>query len=172
MQDSKKMIEIDLDVHKAIEAERTTFQQSPNEILRGVFGLSPEFKPRPRQSELTKVPRTRKTGAFSFELLGEREVGQSLKGGYLGCLLKLADLDSEFLDRLARETTPARRIVARQKRDLYLRNPRLADDFAERLCDGWWVDTNLSRQQCVTRLEKACRIAGIEFGTDLILDFA
>ena len=33
-------VEIDIDVHRAIEARRATFDQSHNDILRTVFGLS------------------------------------------------------------------------------------------------------------------------------------
>ncbi len=120
-----------------------------------------------------RVPtRTRRTGVFGFELRGEREEHASLKDAYLGCLRKLAELDSGFLDKLAQETTPARRIVARRKEDLYLKSPDLAGDFAERLCSGWWVDTNLSRLQCEKRLDVACNVARIQLGTDLVLDFA
>ena len=34
-----RQIEIDLDVHKAIENNRITFEETPNDILRRVFGL-------------------------------------------------------------------------------------------------------------------------------------
>lgn len=163
-------IDIDIEVHKAIEAQRATFGQLPNDILREVLGL--ETNGQRTEPSHTGPTRTRRTGVFAFELLGEREEYASLKDAYLGCLRKLADLDSEFLDGLGGETTPARRIVARKKKDLYMRSPGLAGDFAERLCSGWWVDTNLSRQQCEKRLEVACDVAGIKLGTDLILDFA
>ena len=39
-----KQIDIDFDVHKAIEIERKTFDESPNEALRRLLGLQPNIK--------------------------------------------------------------------------------------------------------------------------------
>lgn len=39
--DNLRTIKIDIDVHKAIEAERESFDEGPNEILRRVLGLGP-----------------------------------------------------------------------------------------------------------------------------------
>ena len=88
----------------------------------------------------------------------------------MGCLRKLASLDPHFLVRLAEIQTRARRIVAQNPSDLYLRKPELAEKFAARLTGQWWVDTNLSRQQCESRLQTACKVARLNFGSDLVLD--
>ncbi len=164
-----KTIEIDIDVHCAIEARRTTFDQSENAILREVFSL-------PKVTDGTGGPlppdrRQRRTGTYVITLLEERFEKGSLKEAYTSCLLKLTELDPQFLERLSGKTTKSRRIVAQKPRDLYFRTPELSKQFASRLTDQWWVDTNLSRQQCEQRLKTACDVAGLRFGSDLALDF-
>ena len=163
-----RAIEIDLQVHRAIEARRTAFTQTENDILREVFNI-PEFSPSPLPSNPAESPR--RTGRYAFELLGERVEERSLKAAYMNCLRRLANLEPQILERLAGKPTRARRIVARKATDLYLRKPELAEKFAARLTDQWWVDTNLSRQQCENRLRTACEVAGLKFGSDLVLDF-
>ena len=161
-------IDIDIDVHRAIEARRTGFQQTQNDILRDAFGLNDRNHP-----SLVHQPaqplRTRQTGSFRIDFLGDRYEEHSLKEAYIRCLILLSSLEPHFLERLSQKSTRSRRIVARLKQDLYLNKPSLAEKFAMRLCDGWWVDTNLSRQQCDSRLEMACEVAGIRFGSDLKL---
>ena len=94
-----------------------------------------------------------------------------MKAAYISCLRKLTERDPQFLVRLSEKTTRSRRIVAQNPRDLYFRRPELSKQFASRLTDQWWVDTNLSRQQCEQRLKTACDVAGLQFGDSLVLDF-
>ena len=165
----KTTIEIDIDVYRAIEARRVTFRQSRNAILRGVFGLTDGPK---EPSDLPPaIAGTRRTGDFAFQLLGKRVEARSLKDAYLRCLQALAEREPTFLQNLATLSTRARRLVARQPEHLYLKRPELAEKHAAPLPGGWWVDTNLSRQQCENRLKSACEVARIEFGRDLILEF-
>lgn len=169
---STTSIKIDIDVHRAIEARRVTFDQSHNDILRMVFGLS---KAEPGLSKLMDPapPTTRRTGRFPYILLGEETEGASLKEVYMGCLQKLAARDSRFLKRLSKKATRGRRIVARTPEALYISTPELSrQNLHSRLTDEWWVDTNLSRPMYARRLEIACEVAGLRYGIDLVLDFA
>ncbi len=162
-------IAIDLDVHRAIENRRTSFDQSPNEILRNLFDLPPSSP-----TVMPSDPRPRRTGAYAFVLLGNRVEAGSLKQAYTTCLRKLGEVDSGFFERLSRVTTRSRRIIARKPADLYLKKPELAQKHAARLTGPWWVDTNLSRAQCERRLRMACEVAQLRFDGDegdLILDF-
>ena len=169
---SMKPIEIDVDVHRAIEAQRMTFDQSPNDILRTVFGL-PDAAPGLSETVPFAPPTTRRTGRFTYTLLGEENEGGSRKEVYIGCLLKLAARDPQFLKRLSAEYTRGRRIIARTPSDLYIRTPELSKkNHHTLLTDGWWVDTNLSSQAIFKRFEIACEVAGLRFGEDLVLDFA
>ena len=162
-------IALDLDVHRAIENRRTSFDQSPNAILREILGMSSA------EPELVRPDRApRRTGTYAFTLLGNRTAAGSLKEAYTRCLQKLGELDPGFFERLSRVTTRSRRIVARSPADLYLRKPELAEKFAARLTGPWWVDTNLSRSQCEQRLMTACEVAELRFGGDdgdLVLEF-
>ena len=162
-------IAIDLDVHRAIENRRTSFDQSHNAILRDILGLSSA----PR--EVVHPDRTqRRTGTYAFTLLGDRIAAGSLKEAYTKCLRMLGELDSRFFDRLSEQATRSRKIIAKKPTDLYVRNPGLAEKHALRLSGPWWVDTNLSRLQCEKRLRMACEVAGLQFGGergDLILEF-
>jgi len=166
-----KTIKIDIDVHRAIESRRQSFAQSENDILREVFGILPE----PLQPlSPPKRPRHRRdlSGQYAFVLLGERVEEDNLKAAYMSCLRELATLDPQLLERLSEKATKARRIVARRPEALYLKTPKLAEKHAEQLMAQWWVDTNLSQRQCESRLEAACEVAGITFGSDLVLEFA
>lgn len=162
-------VEIDIDVHRAIEAQRTSFEESQNEILRRLLRVGNEGVDLPDPPP--SIPRTRRTGKFAFRLHGKRIEARSLKDAYLGCLRALAESEPRFLDKLGALSTRARRIVAREPEDLFLRKPELARKFAVPLCRGWWADTNLSRQQCENRLKLACDVAEITFGRDLVLEF-
>ena len=102
---------------------------------------------------------------------GERVEEGSVKAAYISCLRKFAELDPRFLERLSEKSTKSRRIVARGSNELYLKTPELAGKHALRLTGQWWVDTNLSRQQCEQRLKIACDVADVRFGDDLVLDF-
>ena len=167
-----KTIEIDIEVHRAIESRRQSFAQSENDILREVFGILPEPRQPPSPPKRPRRHRRGISGRYAFVLLGERVEEDGLKAAYMSCLRKLATRDPQLLERLSEKATKARRIVARRPEDLYLKTPKLAEKHAEQLLAQWWVDTNLSQPQCESRLEAACDVAGITFGSDLVLDFA
>lgn len=168
MQQTTK-IAIDLDVYRAIENRRTSFDQSHNAILREMLEL-PTVEP----NAVRRDRRPRRTGTYAFSLRGARFEAGNLREAYTRCLLKLGERDPQFFERLSRLDTKRRRIVAANPTDLYLRRPELAEKYAARLTGPWWVDTNLSRKQCERRLRMACDIAGLKFGGDdgdLILEF-
>ena len=158
-----KAIEIDIDVHRAIEAKRTNFGQSHNDILREAFNLS--------NKKTVTNSSGRRTGTYAYELLGERVEEGSLRDAYVGILRKFAEREPMFLERLSQQQTKSRRIVARDEKGLYLKTPKLSRKHARYLTNGWWVDLNLSRSQCEQRLRVVCEIVGLEFGRDLVLNF-
>lgn len=174
-------VKIDIEVNRAIEARRATFDQSTNDILRETFNL-PRVKIDSREKDgsgseyappipTRRIVRTRRTGTYSFTLLGKSFQNASLREAYKRCLLELSKRDSGFLDRLAERRTSARRLVARDPRGLFLKSPKLADEFADRLTGPWWFDVNLNQPQVESRLKISCDVAGLQFGDDLRLDF-
>jgi hypothetical protein len=69
------------------------------------------------------------------------------------------------MQRLSERIIKNRRVVARRPEHL---SKALAADYAERLSDGWFLDTDLSSPQVRLRLELACEVAVITFGVDLV----
>lgn len=178
-------ISIDLEVHRMIEAGRVSFDETPNAILRRLFHIdttSRAAESRGKKSETSKedgspdlikmpVNKRRRTGSYEFVLQGIRHKENSLRDAYKACLLELASLDSNFLDRLSLVETRSRRIVARDPKDLFKNSPELASKFSAPLKGEWWFDINLSQLQVEQRLKLACKEANISYGIDLKLDF-
>lgn len=164
---SYSKIDVDLDVHKAIEAKRSSFDQSKNDILREVFSLPPI---RSGARKKVKAKKERVSGSFQFTYKGHRFEERSLKSAYKRILLVMQRDYPSFLAKLSEQETRARRIVARRPDALYKNSPELAE-LAEILIGDWWVDVNLSTEQVMARVRIACDVAGLKFGKDLIIDF-
>ena len=60
-----RTIEIDLDIHKAIEAERGGFGETPNDILRRLLGLGAAQKPFDQASNVIPGPGLPEPGSWS-----------------------------------------------------------------------------------------------------------
>lgn len=93
-----------------------------------------------------------------------------MKLAYKRAIIALAKERPSFLQRLSELETPGRRLVAKVPSDLYKATPSLVT-FAEPLEKGWWIDTNLSRQQAISRLMMACGVANLDYGTDVVAAF-
>jgi hypothetical protein len=62
-----RSIDIDIDVHRHIETKRTSFGQTPNEILRALFGLPVATARRERKSSAGEVSAGLPTGDWSWK---------------------------------------------------------------------------------------------------------
>jgi len=82
-------------------------------------------------------------------------------------LIKLSEHVPDFLQRFSLETGRSRRYVARSPAELYMKSPHLAADHAHPLVDGWYFDSNLSREQIKRRVRVAARLAGMNYGSDI-----
>ena len=160
-----RSILVDIDVHKAIEGRRSTFDQTDNDILREVFGLTAPTKP-----PAERGTRSSGDGRFKVTVEGRAITEGSMKQAYKRAIVALAKERPNFLQRLSELETPGRRLVAKTPAQLYKTTPSLVT-FAEPLERGWWIDTNLSRQQAISRLMMACRVANLNYGTDVIAAF-
>lgn len=168
-------IEIDLEIHRELERRRTSFEQTQADILRQALGLSGTGEaavtaaPSVREPPSRGARLSRVTGRFEVKVLDKSAAARSLKEAYLTCLRMLAAYRPGLLDALSKQRTRSRRIVARDPAKLYLNRPALAEDYAEKLDDDWWVDINLSRPQIELRLNLACDLAGLDFGKDVVI---
>ncbi len=149
-------IEIDIEVYKAIEAQRLSFDESKNDILRRQFGIgrgSQMLTQPPAAFAPPREKRQRRSGQYSVSWTGGQAAGTSLKDVLKTTILALEERSPGFIEILARHRTPrGRRIVASKPEELYPGNPQLVEQGAERLDSRWWFDTNVSTGQCQTYL--------------------
>lgn len=139
-----KHIEIDLDVNKAIENGRATFDESHNDILRRLLGIDPRSTPGP---SIPRVRPPRTSGAYSTVIDGHPIEANSLKELLRRAILLCEKLHPGFVAELSlQHTQKGRRIIATSPDALYPRSPQLVE-FAERLTDGWWYDGNVGKNQ-------------------------
>lgn len=82
---------------------------------------------------------------------------------------RFASLDSDFCRRYSEQHRgKVRRYVARSRELLYPGRHRPAS-ASHRLPGGWWLATHCSNPGKVKRIQKACEVAGFQFGRDLIV---
>ncbi len=150
-----KSVEIDLDVNKAIEAGRTGFEESPNQILRRLLGIDL----RPRDADARAVPRApRSNGAYSTTIGSATIEANSLKELLRRAILLCEKLQPGFIERLSHQSTPkGRHIVATTVSGLYPKSPQLME-FGERLDGDWWYDTNVGRGQVLAYLKQFAQL--------------
>lgn len=165
-----KQIGIDVEINGVIEKYRRALSETENDILRRLLLADvarEEERGDPSNGARARSGPPRQRGLWTVELNGERLPARSLKDAYRTLLLELDRLDSAFLQRFSLEQSRARRFVARHPKQLYLASPALAKDFAERLTDDWYFDTNLSADQVARRIRVAARLCGLNYGRDL-----
>jgi len=146
-----KAIDIDIDVHRAIETGRLTFEESPNQILRRLLGI--DLGP--------LVPRVRverSSGAYSV-VLGDKPIeANGLKELLRRVILASAKMQPGFIETLSATPTPrGRYIVSKTPEGIYPKHPHLAV-HAARLNDEWWYDSNVSRGQVAAYLRKFAKM--------------
>jgi hypothetical protein len=156
---SMTQISIDLDVYKALEARRLSFDEPHNAILRReleIDGPAPVVR-RPGHERMLRT-----SGDYELTVLGERIAVRSLREALSTALLKIESHQPGFLEKLSqRRTRRGRRIVARRPEDIYPNRPQLVE-HAARLNEEWFFDTNISRRACERYLGMIGLVASIE----------
>lgn len=121
-----------------------------------------------------RQPRTRRrtgsktTGIIEFTVLGKHLTARANIDVLTDVLRELSANDPDFLRRFSKAGGRSRRYVADDPSLLYPGRPDLADTFSKRLTPEWWIGTNYSARDIESILKKACRVAGLRWGTDLI----
>lgn len=184
-----KQIAVDVDVNRVIEAARRSFAETPNDILRRILlgrseppaapqaPVAPSDAP-PSDASPPDAPLVAVT-ELDLPRFGQRAMGHwqarvadavvgasSLREAYCRLLVLAHQHDPAFLGRFARLGSKARRFIARNPTDLYLKSPHLAKDHAVELVPGLFVDTNLSETQIAQRARAAARELGLHYGKD------
>jgi len=175
----RRAIEIEMDVHHAIERARLAVGESENDILRRLLRAGrARAAPVPDATAFSATgpgairPRgaPRGRGLWSVEIGGRRIPAANAKQAYRILLRELATAHPHFLEAFAEEQGRSRRFVARTPAALYGKSAHLAR-HAEPLLEGWYFDSNLSAARVARLARIAARLCGLHYGSDVrVLD--
>lgn len=111
-------------------------------------------------------------GAIGFVLDGQRFTARNARDVLINVMERLSSRDKTFFERFAARPRHGakRRFVARTKEELYPGRPDLCRGNSYQTKSGWWVGTNYSKRFIPRILKMACEVAGIKFGSDLVVN--
>jgi hypothetical protein len=161
-------VSLSLATYKAIEAQRLSFAESHDAIIRRALATRSGRRGQTvARTALAGRGAPRKRGRVRVILFGRDQDVFNLRDAYLVILTALTRHRATLLHLLANEGSDRRRWVARTPEALFVTAPHLAPDHAHQIAPDWYIDTNLSRAQIVARLTVAARLAGYAFGDDV-----
>ncbi|MGA3399416.1 MAG: hypothetical protein ABSC95_09355 [Acetobacteraceae bacterium] len=142
------------------------------EVIRALFQGESEAtaEPPPPPSPAPARPTTsgrvsRQSGKYLLAVRGQTIECTSLKHLLAEGLRTLESYQNGTLDKLSRVKPRTKRIVARDPANLFDQT-ELSEKYSEKLIDGWWFGTNNSAAETNAWLERACSLAGLEWGKD------
>lgn len=135
-------------------------------------GSIPE-KPKHLKQYLPQETSPRHIASAPFRLQGRDYEARSARDAMSKIFEELSKRDSSFLERFAARPKHGkkRRFVARSKDELYPDRPDLAESNSYQLSGGWWIGTNYSRKNIEDIIKMGCEVAGLNYGTDLVVKF-
>jgi hypothetical protein len=113
----------------------------------------------------TAAKLTRRSGDYGLEIKGRRVSCRSLKEMLSEGLRALEAAAPGTVEMLSNIKARSRRIVARDPNHLFDKQ-HLTKKYAEQLMPGWWYGTNNSARETEGWLQRACSLAGLEWGRD------
>ena len=109
-------------------------------------------------------------GRLSYTFEDEARTARSANELLLHAVRTLARRDPTFCERFAAEAVGRRRNhVAQRPEDVYPGQPQLLKYVVE-IVPGWYIGTNIANRDKTRLLEAACKVAGLRFGVDLVVD--
>lgn len=113
----------------------------------------------------------RRTVAWTFQ--GRRREEKNPTERYVAIMGRLYEECGgvDFYTRLRKELTGRKRTQIAPSRTETRLQPELFKRLRE-LPGGWWLNTNLDTSDKVKNLQRACVVAGISFGSDLVIELA
>lgn len=160
-----------------IEPDPDTTAAFLREQVQLVSKDAPSTRPASSPQKPKQPTRLGRTDQRSLESIGYTLYGQIHRArnaiDVLESILKgFSERDSAFLEKFARrfQTSGKVRYVARSKKELNPGRLDLTEDARE-LEPGWWIYTKLSNKQKERVVKMACEVAGIQYGTDLRVNF-
>lgn len=113
----------------------------------------------------------RRTVRRGFEYFGDHTRRPNYLSIYLSLLGRLWQDFPEKREQIAHEVGRmgySRRYIAQDRMALFTRmSEAWTIKYSRKLCDGWYVDTNVNRKQIHTILHRAVTAAGLKWGTDV-----
>ena len=107
----------------------------------------------------------RNLGTRWFDINGNRTECGSVKELLLNGLRSIETRNQGTLEKLSHIKKRTKRIVARDRNDLF-GDPKLVKQYSEQLLNGWWVGTNNSSAEVESWLQQAVSLAGLQWGKD------
>jgi hypothetical protein len=158
-------ITISLSTWKAIEAQRLSFEEDHDSIIRrALIQKAARKMVFAKHALAAESIQTRKRGDFSIEVAGRKTDVPNLKAAYITTLSQLVKRRPSLFQQLLKEGSQRRRWIAMTPEALFPLSPHLARQHAYRIAPDWYVDTNLSRAQIDARLQIAANAAGLDYG--------
>ena len=125
---------------------------------------------KPKPTTTSVPPSIKSSGVPSFTFQGQTETfstGAKLFGAVFSTF---ASMDPTFCERYSqRHSGRVRKYVAQSKEELYPGNPNLQSQVLP-LPGGWLLATHTSNTDKIRRIKQACKVMGLEFGQDLVVD--
>jgi hypothetical protein len=161
-------IAVSLATWKAIEAQRLSFAESHDAIIRRALAERTAKRAHAAgRAAIAARGAPRRRGNMRVSVFGHEQPVMNLRDAYLVILTTLVRHKSSLFQLLAVEGSPRRRWIAPSGEALFVSAPHLAREHAHQIAPKWFVDTNCSRAQIVARLTVAARLTGFEFGRDV-----
>lgn len=163
-------ISVSLATWKAIEAQRISFEEDHDAIIRrALIARTSQKKAIVHALATAPITAQRRRGNMTVNVDGRVTPVANLKDAYITILSQLVKKRPSLFQQLLKEGNDRRRWIAMTPEALFPLSAHLARQFAHPIARDWYVDTNVSKAQIETRLMKACEIAGHRFGDDVTI---
>lgn len=125
----------------------------------------------PRRNRIIRDHRQIRTNGIWFMFNGQRTTANSAREVMIELLKRIAETDRRFLDNFYNSfPNGQRKLISRNKLDLYPGRPDLCEDESLEFLPGWWIGLNYNKQTIASKLEDAIRIAGKRRGDEINFD--
>jgi hypothetical protein len=131
----------------------------------------PQSLARSRRKGTANASKGQPLPSIGFRYKGREYNARSARDVMIKVFEVLAKEDASFLERFASRPKHGkkRRFVARTKLELYPDRSDLSESHSYQIVPGWWVGTNYSRESIEKIIKMACEVAGLKYGTDLLI---
>jgi len=125
----------------------------------------------PNSAPVVLADDSRTLGGTGFVFRGNAYPARSAFHAMVQIFEEFRKIDPLYFERFAaRKHGTKRRIIDREPARLFPGRPDLVRIHARKLSDGWWIGANVSRARIEQIIRMACEVAGVKFGSELIVN--